>query len=214
VTERLGPLAEAGIPALDTLGDAAQTAGPKLVAADPVVVQVRDFGNAQTPVANNLSSLLGTFNQTNGFKYLTDFIFNTVGSTNGYDTYGHFLRANLQITACLDYQIIVQSGCESFFQPATTTSTNKCQQKNKKKKKKCQEKQKKKKKKAKSSGLRTAPAIPGASPIDATGVAGATDPTETTGTDPPTTDQTTTVQEGAQVLDFLFGQDGEKGKGQ
>jgi ABC-type transporter Mla subunit MlaD len=214
VTERLGPLATAGIPAIETLGDAGQAAGPKLVAADPVVVQARDLGNAQKPVADNLSSLLGTFDKTNGFKYLTDFIYNTVGSTNGYDQYGHFLRANLQITACLDYQTIVQSGCESFFQPAAPTSTNKCNQKNKKKKKKCKEKQKKKKSKAKSSGVRTAPAaIPGASAIDATGVAGATPPTDTTGADPPAPDPSaTTLKDGARVLKFLFGQDGGAGK--
>jgi hypothetical protein len=134
-----------------------------------------------------------------------------VGSTNGYDQYGHFLRANLQVTACLDYQTVVQSGCESFFQPAAPTSTKKCQQKDKKKRKKCKEKQKKKKSKAKSAGLRTAPAIPGASPIDATGVAGATPPADTSGADPPAS-ESTALKDGARVLEFLFGQEGGAAK--
>ncbi len=211
VTQRLGPLAEAGIPALDTLGDAAETAGPKIVAADPVIVQARDLGNSQIPTANGLSGLLETFNKTNGFRYLTDFIYNTVGSTNGYDNAGHFLRANLQLTTCLDYQVIVQSGCEAFFQPAEP-SNKKCQQKNKKKRKKCKEKQKKKKK-AKSSGLRTVPVVPGASPLDATGVAA--EPGDPGGGETTTDAQTTTTpDDAAQALDYLLGPDdnGEAGK--
>jgi phospholipid/cholesterol/gamma-HCH transport system substrate-binding protein len=186
VTQKLGPLAEAGIPALETLGDAAQTAGPKLVAADPVVVQTAALGNAQKPVAENLSSLLDTFSRTNGFKYLTDFIYNTVGSTNGYDQFGHFLRANLQVTACLDYQVIVQSGCESYFQPASPTTAKKCAQKDKKKRKACQEKQKQKKAKS-SSVSRVDPQLSDGSSGGSSGSGG------------------------IAALDFLLGQSGEGG---
>jgi phospholipid/cholesterol/gamma-HCH transport system substrate-binding protein len=150
-TQRLPALADAGTPALQTLGTAGQAAGPKLVAADPVLQQLAGLGNTSTPVAKNLNSLLSTFDQTKGFQYLTDFVYNTVGSVNGFDQFGHFLRANLQVTSCLDYQIIVQSGCEAFFIKQAVTS--KCKKgfkektvKNKKgkKKKKCVKKKKKK----------------------------------------------------------------------
>jgi phospholipid/cholesterol/gamma-HCH transport system substrate-binding protein len=201
-TQKLGPFATSAIPALKTLGDAGQAAGPKLVAADPVVVKLGGLANSSVSPATNLASLLSTFNQTNGFKYLMDFIYNTTGSQNGYDSFGHFLRANLQITGCLDYQTIVYSGCEAFFH-STTATKKKCQQKNKKKRKKCQQKNKKKKKKgkAKSAGLRSAapPAtVPGASAVDATGAAA---PEAQSDPVPP--------EDGARMLQFLFGDGGE-----
>lgn len=197
-TKKLGPFATAGIPALTTLGDAAQTAGPKLVAADPVVVQTRDLANSTTPVATNLFSLLNTFDKTNGFKYLDNFIYNTVGSSNGYDQYGHFLRANLQITSCLDYQVIPYSGCESFFQSqASGQQKTKCKTKKQKKSKKC-----KKKKKLATPGLSggTRGPVPGASALDATGTAGESPSGPTEQSDPGFN-----LDQGAQVLDYLFG---------
>ena len=45
-----------------------------------------------------------------------DFIYNSVGATNGFDAYGHFLRSNLQLTSCVEVSDTVQSGCEAFFQ--------------------------------------------------------------------------------------------------
>jgi ABC-type transporter Mla subunit MlaD len=158
-TQRLGPLADAATPALQSLGAAGQTAGPKIAAADPVIQQLANLGVTSAPVAKNLSSLLDTFSRTKGFSYLMDFIYNTAGSVNGFDQFGHFLRANLQVTSCLDYQgLIVQSGCEAFFLPQTA-ATEKCKpgfkektvkDKKGKKKKKCV---KVKKKKGKSSEL-------------------------------------------------------------
>ena len=151
--KRLGPLADAATPALKSLGDAGQAAGPKIAAADPVLQQLSNLGVTSGPVAQNLSSLLDTFSQTNGFQYLTDFIYNNVGSINGFDQFGHFLRANLQVTSCLDYQIITQSGCEAFFLPPHTETKSKCKKgfkektvktKKGKKKKKCVKKKGKK----------------------------------------------------------------------
>ena len=55
------------MPALSSLGDAAEAAGPKLVAADPVVVQTRDLAKKAGPIATDLAALLSTFNDTGGF---------------------------------------------------------------------------------------------------------------------------------------------------
>ncbi|MGZ5419209.1 MAG: MlaD family protein [Solirubrobacterales bacterium] len=153
-TQRLGPLADAGTPALKSLGTAGQTAGPKIAAADPVLQQLANLGVTSAPVAKNLSSLLDTFSRTKGFSYLMDFVYNTVGSVNGFDQFGHFLRANLQVTSCLDYQgFIVQSGCEAFFLPPATTST-KCKKGFKKNKQgKCVKKSKKKGKKSEAAAI-------------------------------------------------------------
>ena len=44
-TKALAPFADAGVPALTSLGDAADTAGPDLVASDPVIRQVRGLAS-------------------------------------------------------------------------------------------------------------------------------------------------------------------------
>jgi phospholipid/cholesterol/gamma-HCH transport system substrate-binding protein len=119
-TLKLTPFANRAIPALTTLGDAAETAGPKIAASDPVLADLASLGSKTGPASNDLASLLDTFTKTQGLQYLTDFIFNTVGNVNGYDADGHYQRGTLQVSACQDYQAAIFSGCEAFFQRPTT----------------------------------------------------------------------------------------------
>ena len=63
-TQHLPAFFKAGVPSITTLGDAAETAGPKLVASDPVVVDIKDLtDNAKAP-AKDLGALLSTFDET------------------------------------------------------------------------------------------------------------------------------------------------------
>jgi hypothetical protein len=48
-----------------------------------------------------------------------DAIYNSAGSVNGFDQYGHFLRAELLVTNCVDYVTTTLSGCEANFQQLT-----------------------------------------------------------------------------------------------
>jgi hypothetical protein len=96
------------------------------------------------PVGNNFSAFLDTFTKTQGFQNLMDFIYNSVGSTNGFDAFGHFLRSNLQLTACVEIASSIQTGCQSTFPAATTTAPTK-------------KKKKGKKAKVRKAGLRTSP---------------------------------------------------------
>jgi phospholipid/cholesterol/gamma-HCH transport system substrate-binding protein len=130
-TQELAPFARAGVPALTSLGSAAQSAGPKLAAADPLLTELAGTASAAVPVGNNLSSLFDTFVRTKGFESLGDFIYNTNGAINGFDSFGHFLRTNVQVTNCIDVSAIVIQGCEAFFQELSSQG-----QKKKKKKKK------------------------------------------------------------------------------
>ena len=43
------------------------------------------------------------------------FIFNSVGSINGFDQYGHFLRALLPLNNCVDYETVPEPGCDANF---------------------------------------------------------------------------------------------------
>ena len=45
----------------------------------------------------------------------------SVGATNGFDSVGHVLRSNLQLTSCVEVAVSVQSGCEAFFRSSSTT---------------------------------------------------------------------------------------------
>src|SRR5215208_768697 len=122
-TVNLPKFAKLGIPALQSLGDAAQSAGPKLAASDGMLTDLAATANSSVPVGQSFSAFLDTFTKTQGFQNLMDFIYNSVGSTNGVDSQGHFLRANLQLTSCVEVAVTVQSGCEAFFRSASTPTT-------------------------------------------------------------------------------------------
>jgi phospholipid/cholesterol/gamma-HCH transport system substrate-binding protein len=131
-TVNLPKFARLGIPALQSLGNAGQAAGPKLAASDGLLTDLVGTANSSVPVGQNFSSFLDTFTKTQGFQNLLDFIYNSVGSTNGFDAFGHFLRSNLQLTSCVEVAVSVQSGCEAFFRPTTTTPAPKPKKKGKK----------------------------------------------------------------------------------
>ena len=111
-TRNLGPLSRVATPALTSLGDAGQAAGPKIVAADPLTVDLTKAAVHTAPLAQNLKGILRTFEQTNGIKNLLDFIRNATTSQNGFDAEGHFLRTNVLVTTCPDsYQNRFNSAC-------------------------------------------------------------------------------------------------------
>jgi hypothetical protein len=132
-TVNLPSFAREGIPALQSLGDAGQAAGPKLVASDGLLTDLASTASSSVPVGQNFSAFLDTFTKTQGFQNLMDFIYNSVGSTNGLDAFGHFLRSNLQLTSCVEVAVTVQSGCEAFFRPPTPTTPTKKKKKKAKK---------------------------------------------------------------------------------
>lgn len=114
-TRAVPPLARTATPALRTLGDAARAAGPKLAASDPLLVDLRTLGERTKPAAAGLRDLLASLRETGGTERLMDFLFYTVGATNGFDSYGHFLRALLIVTNCNDYEVRPIGGCEANF---------------------------------------------------------------------------------------------------
>jgi phospholipid/cholesterol/gamma-HCH transport system substrate-binding protein len=114
-TVNLPAFAREGIPALTSLGNAAQSAGPKLAASDPLLTDLAGTASTAVPVGNNFSALLDTFEKTQGFQSLMNFIYNTTGSVNGFDAYGHYQRSNLQLSTCVEIVAIPAGGCEAFF---------------------------------------------------------------------------------------------------
>ncbi len=134
-TQNLGPFARAGVPALRTLGQAAETSGPKLVASDPVIVQTRNLTNKSAPSAKDLSALLDTFEKTKGIEYLMDFIYYSVANLNSFDQFGHFQRAQVIRTNCTEFEIQPFPGCEAFFIQQAAQEEEEKEKKKKKSKK-------------------------------------------------------------------------------
>jgi ABC-type transporter Mla subunit MlaD len=99
-----------------SLGKFGQSAGPALRASEPLLERLETLGNSARPFASNFSSLLTNVRSTGGIERLMDFIFLTSGATNGYNSLGHFLRADItSVGLCQFYRAIEQSGCPGHF---------------------------------------------------------------------------------------------------
>ena len=106
-----------------SLGKFGQTAGPALKATEPLLERLEALGNSARPFASNLSSLFTNLRSTGGIERLMDFIFLTSGATNGYNSLGHFLRADLLSSACVSYRAEPTSGCIGNFLGESTKAS-------------------------------------------------------------------------------------------
>jgi hypothetical protein len=107
-----------------SLGKFGQTAGPALKASEPLLERLETLGNAARPFASNLSSLLTSVKSTGGIERLMDFIFLFAGSANGYNSLGHFLRADITTSGlCAFYVAVPRSGCTANFIQEEKSST-------------------------------------------------------------------------------------------
>ena len=121
-TEALGPFAHSSRRSLVSLGKAAEVAGPDLKASDPVLRDLNSLAHSAVGPASTLKELLASLQKTNGYDRLMDFIYNTAGSINGFDQYGHFLRVELLLSNCVVYQTTPLSGCSANFAPLAKAS--------------------------------------------------------------------------------------------
>jgi phospholipid/cholesterol/gamma-HCH transport system substrate-binding protein len=121
-TKALGPFADSATGALISLGDASAASQEPLVASDPVIRNVRKLARSAAAPSKDLSKFLRTLRKGDGFRNLLRSVYRATGSFNGFDSFGHFLRAVLLITNCNDYVVAPQSGCIANFLQATTTS--------------------------------------------------------------------------------------------
>ncbi len=117
VISELGPFSQAGTRALQTLGDAAQVGMPALEDARPVVGDLRALARTTRPVGTQLSAVLESFQQNRGIERLMDFFFYGAGSINGFDEFGHYLRAALLVNTCSGYTTAPIPGCLAKFRP-------------------------------------------------------------------------------------------------
>jgi phospholipid/cholesterol/gamma-HCH transport system substrate-binding protein len=123
LVEQLGPFANASRPALRTLGQAADIGGPALVASRPTIQELGRFAKAARPVAGNAATLLDSFQDTGGVERLMDYIFYQVAAINGFDQFGHYLRAALIVNLCTTYATTPAPGCSANFESNASASS-------------------------------------------------------------------------------------------
>ncbi len=90
---QLGPFSNAAIPAFESLGEMTETGTPAMRAALPVARDTRRLAAAVKPVGANARRLLESFQRTDGIERAMDYIFYQVAAINGFDSFGHYLRA-------------------------------------------------------------------------------------------------------------------------
>ncbi|HVP02568.1 MAG TPA: MlaD family protein [Solirubrobacteraceae bacterium] len=105
----------AAIPAFKSLGDTADVGGPALEASLPLVQSLGTLSKTAVPLTQNLSAFLTSLRAQGGINRLMDFVFYGAGGTNGYDTYGHYLRARLVLTTCQTFVLQNQPNCTANF---------------------------------------------------------------------------------------------------
>ena len=121
--ESLGPFSKAAVPAVDSLGNTADVARVALVKSQPLIDELNTFGIAANPLAAHLNAFLTSTKSTGGIERLMDFLFYSVASINGYDSTGHYLRADLIVNLCSTYALTNSVDCSAKFQkPAEGSS--------------------------------------------------------------------------------------------
>ena len=118
----LGPFSSAAVPAFESLGEAADRGTPAVIAARPVITDLRRLANAARPVGLDARRLLESLQKTGGIQRAMDYIFFQVAGINGFDSFGHYLRAALIVNQCSNYAVTPVFGCSANFQQASASS--------------------------------------------------------------------------------------------
>jgi phospholipid/cholesterol/gamma-HCH transport system substrate-binding protein len=116
-TRTLTPFSEATTVALKSLASAGEKSGPIFAEAEPVVRKTATLAEAGVVPTEELARLFVSLKKTGGWDGLTELIYNTAASLNGFDKYGHFGRTLVTLSTCVQYEANVAgySGCVANF---------------------------------------------------------------------------------------------------
>lgn len=103
-TRTLVPFSDATTVSLRSLGETGEAAGPVFREADPVVRKSVQLATSGVSPTTELARLFVSLKKTKGWDGLTELIYNSTASTNGFDQYGHFGRTLVTLSNCLEYE--------------------------------------------------------------------------------------------------------------
>ena len=118
----LGPFSTASIPAFRSLGEAAEVGRPALLASKPIIDDLRRLTEEAAPALSDLADLAVSLRDTGGIERLMDYIFYQASAVNGYDQFGHYLRASLLTNTCSTYTTDPQPGCSARWPQQESTA--------------------------------------------------------------------------------------------
>ncbi|HET8536266.1 MAG TPA: MlaD family protein, partial [Solirubrobacteraceae bacterium] len=121
---QLGPFSQAGIPSLKSLGAASVPGRIALVKARPIVANLKTLASQARPLTTNLAALTTSLRDTGGIERLMDYLFYQVAAINGYDQFGHYLRAALIVNTCSTYATTNDPSCTANFQKPLSGSAS------------------------------------------------------------------------------------------
>jgi len=116
-TKTLTPFSEALTVSLKSLGEAGEASGPIFAEAEPVVRKAGELAKSGVSPTENLAKLFVSMKQTGGWDGLTELIYGSAASLNGFDKYGHFGRTRVTLSTCFEYipSAAGESGCVARF---------------------------------------------------------------------------------------------------
>jgi ABC-type transporter Mla subunit MlaD len=116
-TRTLTPFSEATTVALKSLASAGEKSGPVFAEAEPVVRKASNLAKTGVVSTTELAHLFTNLQQSKGWQALTELIYNTTGAINGFDKYGHFGRALVTLSNCLQYISVAEgtTSCSARF---------------------------------------------------------------------------------------------------
>ncbi len=117
-----GPFSQAANTSLKSLGDASVPGRKALVAARPIISDLQLFAKTLRPLAKGLAGITTSLHDTGGIERLMDYIFYQVAAINGFDEFGHYLRASLLLNLCSTYTTVPDPACAANFQDAGPTA--------------------------------------------------------------------------------------------
>lgn len=122
--QNLTPFANAARPALIALGKSSAQSQPALVATEPLARKLQSLGSAAVPSATLLARLTSSLDQTGAIEQLMSLLFYGTSAANGFDSLGHFVRAEPLVGGCTAYVTTQVPGCSANFSTSSGASAD------------------------------------------------------------------------------------------
>ncbi len=113
--KNLTPFAKAARPALIALGKSSQQSQPALVATIPLARRLNNLGRQLVSPASSLDKLTASLDKTGAIEQLMSLLYAGVSASNGFDSAGHYVRAEPMVGSCTTYDIKSILGCSANF---------------------------------------------------------------------------------------------------
>jgi ABC-type transporter Mla subunit MlaD len=125
-TRTLTPFSEATTVALKSLGETGEASGPIFQEAEPIIRKTTQLAKTGVAPTTELARLFISLKKSEGWGALTELIYNTTATFNGFDQYGHFSRTLATLTNCPDYEPSASgaSGCVARFTGPNATESS------------------------------------------------------------------------------------------